>query len=164
MGKLMLNDISYSGGGGGGSDVDITPTIQSGTKIADFEVGGVSGELYAPMIQYSNTEQAVGTWVDGRTIYQKTITSAFHTSAAEGTTFYYGNVDYTNDFDITDWTHTYMNAILDKSFLTLTDGTVRNIWYVDYQNSPSIAFFFPFTHRSGQLTVTLQYVKGDDLT
>lgn len=164
MGKLMLNDISYSGGGGGGSDVDITPTIQSGTKIADFEVDGVSGELYAPMIQYSNTEQAVGTWVDGRTIYQKTITKSFSTTASSGNYIYYGNIDYTSDFDITDWTNTYMNAILDKSFLTLNDGTVRNIWYVDFQNNPSIAFMFPFANRTGQLTVTFQYVKGDDLT
>lgn len=33
---------------GGGSNVEITPTLQSGTKIADFEINGVSGELYAP--------------------------------------------------------------------------------------------------------------------
>jgi len=35
-------------GAGGGSDVEITPTLQSGTKIADFEIDGVQGELYAP--------------------------------------------------------------------------------------------------------------------
>lgn len=33
---------------GGGSDVSITPTLQSGTKIAEYEVDGVQGELYAP--------------------------------------------------------------------------------------------------------------------
>jgi len=115
-------------------------------------------------IDYSTEEQDTGLkWIDGRTIYQKTITTAFHTSEAQGSIFYYGYVDYTNDFDITDWTNTYMNVILDKSFLTLNDGTIRNIWYADYQNSPSIAFSFPYTHRTGQLTVTLQYVKGDDL-
>lgn len=159
----MLNDISYSGGGG--SDVEITPTIQSGTKIADFEVDGLSGELYAPMIQYSNTEQVVGTWTDGRTLYQKTITTDFHTSATHASSFVYGNIDVSSFFsDITDWTHTYMNCILDKSFLTLSDGTVRNVFYCDFQNAPSIAFMFPFTvSRSGQLTATLQYVKGDDL-
>lgn len=49
MGKLMLNDISYSGGGGGGgSNVSITPTLSTGTKIADFEIDGVSDSLYAP--------------------------------------------------------------------------------------------------------------------
>lgn len=33
---------------GGGSDVEITPTLATGTKIADFEIDGVSGALYAP--------------------------------------------------------------------------------------------------------------------
>ena len=36
------------GGGGGGSTVTITPTLSSGTKIADFEIDGDPGELYAP--------------------------------------------------------------------------------------------------------------------
>lgn len=35
-------------GGGGGSDVSITPILQSGTKIAEYEIDGVQGELYAP--------------------------------------------------------------------------------------------------------------------
>lgn len=145
-------------------------------KVEDFEklttaLNGISTAIEnMPQptgggIDYSTEEQDTGLkWIDGRTIYQKTITTAFATHYAESTHFYYGNIDYTNYFDITDWTNTCMGAILDKSFLTLNDGTVRNIWYVDYQNTPSIAFFFPFTHRSGQLTVTFQYVKGDDLT
>lgn len=116
-------------------------------------------------INYTTEEQDTGLkWIDGRTIYQKTITTPFATHYAQGSIFYYGNVDYTSYFDITDWSNTYMNAILDKTFLTLSDGTIRNVWYVDYQNNPSIAFCFPYTHRSGQLTVTFQYVKGDDLT
>ena len=115
-------------------------------------------------IDYTTEEQDTGLkWIDGRTIYQKTITKSFSTTNSLYNC-YYGNVDYTNDFDITDWANTYMNAILDKSFITLIDGTVRNIWYIDYQNVPDIAFMFPFTNRSGQLTVTFQYVKGDDLT
>lgn len=35
-------------GGGGGSTVSITPTISSGTKIADYSIDGVEGELFAP--------------------------------------------------------------------------------------------------------------------
>lgn len=33
---------------GGGSNVTITPTLESGTKIADFTIDQESGELYAP--------------------------------------------------------------------------------------------------------------------
>lgn len=42
---------TLSGGidtGGGGSDVTITPSLQSGTKIADYSIDNVPGVLYAP--------------------------------------------------------------------------------------------------------------------
>lgn len=39
---------AISGGGSGGSDVTITPTLQSGTKIADYTIDETSGSLYAP--------------------------------------------------------------------------------------------------------------------
>lgn len=39
---------SIAGGGSGGSDVTITPTLQSGTKIADYTIDSESGSLYAP--------------------------------------------------------------------------------------------------------------------
>ena len=32
----------------GGTEVSITPSLQSGTKIADYEIDGVTGSLYAP--------------------------------------------------------------------------------------------------------------------
>ena len=35
-------------GGGGGSTVTITPTLSTGTKIADYSIDGVSDSLYAP--------------------------------------------------------------------------------------------------------------------
>ena len=42
-------DVFINGsGGGGGSTVSITPTLSSGTKIADFEIDGTSGSIYAP--------------------------------------------------------------------------------------------------------------------
>jgi hypothetical protein len=40
-------DGTYEGIGGG-SDVSITPTLSTGTKIADYSIDGTSGELYAP--------------------------------------------------------------------------------------------------------------------
>lgn len=46
--KWQRTTAGEHGGGGGGSNVEITPTLQSGTKIADFEIDGVSGALYAP--------------------------------------------------------------------------------------------------------------------
>ena len=104
----------------GGSTVTITPTLESGTKIADFTIDDTDGSLYAPTpeppieytagdniniseenvisatdttytagnnitiengvisantsgVNYSTNEQVIGTWVDGKPIYRKTI-------------------------------------------------------------------------------------------
>ena len=71
-------------GGGGGSTVSITPTLQSGTKIADFEIDDVPGVLYAPSggggsgHTYSTTEQVVGTWIDGKPVYEKVVVKTNH--------------------------------------------------------------------------------------
>ena len=43
-----LSGSIAGGGGGGGSEVTITPTLTSGTKIADYDIDGPPGELYAP--------------------------------------------------------------------------------------------------------------------
>ena len=81
MGAIMYRDKVYGAGGsgGGGSTVTITPTLSTGTKIADFEIDGTPGELYAPQggggaIDYSTTEQNTGQkWIDGKPIYQITV-------------------------------------------------------------------------------------------
>lgn len=62
----------------GGSEVSITPALESGTKVADFEIDGESGILYAPAPYtppaYSTTEFDTGRqWTDGRTVYGKVI-------------------------------------------------------------------------------------------
>lgn len=51
----MQGNIDFTGslsgsiaGGSGGLDVTITPTLQSGTKIADYTIDSESGSLYAP--------------------------------------------------------------------------------------------------------------------
>lgn len=46
--KIIINGVVYGSGGGGGSTVSITPILSSGTKIAEFDVDGVGGELFAP--------------------------------------------------------------------------------------------------------------------
>ena len=43
--KVLKGDGTW---GSAGTNVSITPSLSSGTKIADYEINGVSGELYAP--------------------------------------------------------------------------------------------------------------------
>ena len=45
----MIEDLKKQiAAAGGGSDVTITPALESGTKIADFEIDDTPGVLYAP--------------------------------------------------------------------------------------------------------------------
>lgn len=55
--KSLVDAINNEGSGGGES-VTITPTISSGTKIADYAIGGVAGSLYAPI---GSTSIRIGT-------------------------------------------------------------------------------------------------------
>ena len=75
--------LNVGTGGKEGNEVNITPTLTQGIKIADYSIDNVSGELYAPQgdgsgnissngINYSTEEQNTGlTWIDGKKIYQK---------------------------------------------------------------------------------------------
>ena len=63
---------------GGGSDVTVTPITTTGTNIANIAVDGTTYNLFAPTSggssghNYSTTEQVIGTWIDGSTVYEKT--------------------------------------------------------------------------------------------
>lgn len=53
--------------GSGGSTVTITPTLQSGEKVADYSIDGTEGAIYAPTEKagiYSSIETLVGTFDD----------------------------------------------------------------------------------------------------
>lgn len=77
----MANNISFGGGNGGGgsstlsglSDVTLSAPTNGqvlkydGSKWVNGAGGGSSGHTY------STTEQEIGTWVDGSTLYEKTI-------------------------------------------------------------------------------------------
>lgn len=58
----------------GGSVVTITPTLESGEKLADYSIDGSEGAIYAPsnMEYYSSTERLIGEWIDGSPLYRKT--------------------------------------------------------------------------------------------
>ena len=70
----------------------VTPKTSTGTNIADIEVNGTTYKLFAPTggggggssgHNYSTEEQIIGTWIDGSTLYEKTI-SVQSNSATKG--------------------------------------------------------------------------------
>ena len=74
---LVMDEVAAGGGGGGGTTVIANPAgaatdtlnkLQVGATIYDIPSGGGSSGH-----TYSTTEQIVGTWIDGKTIYEKTV-------------------------------------------------------------------------------------------
>ena len=57
----------------GGSDVSVTQVISSGEKIATITVDDTSTDIYAPTAHYSTNEKVIGTWIDGKPLYEKTV-------------------------------------------------------------------------------------------
>lgn len=74
-----------------GSTVEITQIVSTGTKIASVKVDDVTTDIYAPStsgggINYSTAEQDTGIkWIDGSTIYQKTINTGALTNNIDKT-------------------------------------------------------------------------------
>lgn len=65
---------------GGGDSVTWTQVQASGTKIAEIDINGTTQDVYAPSggggggsVNYSLSEQVVGTWIDSKPVYQKTL-------------------------------------------------------------------------------------------
>lgn len=71
-----------------GDSVSWTQLQASGTQIAEIDINGVTTNVYAPSggggggsVNYSTTEQVVGTWIDSKPVYQKTFYSTSAMSA-----------------------------------------------------------------------------------
>ena len=55
--KHLCDNVNELIDEGGGSNVSITPSLTSGVKIADYEIDGQTGSLYAPSYtNYDNQE------------------------------------------------------------------------------------------------------------
>ena len=55
------DNVTIPAGEGGGSEVTITPTITTGTKIADYSIDGEAGELFTPNVTLSTLACVGGT-------------------------------------------------------------------------------------------------------
>jgi hypothetical protein len=120
-------EIETGGGGGGGasslddlSDVDVdTTTLATGQMLVyngtsgKFENASVSGNGHT----YSTTEQVVGTWIDGSTLYERTFVSNALVS---------GNNEVGDFSDVTPsliW--------VEKGFVVSQGASIPNMYYTD---------------------------------
>lgn len=184
----------------GGSTVTITPTLESGTKIADFTIDETSGVLYAPTpespieysaganiqiseenvisatdttytagnnitiennvisasgesgLNYSTTEQVVGTWVNGKPIYQKTFNTNISISSGwTETNLYIEDIDGIIKSEVVRNIETGSSAY----------GTISVNIDVD-RNSGRIDIFNLRTITLDLTSITLWYTKSTD--
>lgn len=94
MGKLMLNDIGYSGGSGGGGNANeeiisyadymalTEEEKNNGTSYYIYDAQS-DGKEIQPVI-YSLEEREIGVWTDGKPLYQKTFLPNYQSSYSSG--------------------------------------------------------------------------------
>ena len=74
----QIDSLKKKIGNGGGTSVDITPTLESGVKLADFSIDGESGAIFAPA---SLQPLASSTWQIGTLENDPVMVSFFQTGA-----------------------------------------------------------------------------------
>lgn len=67
--KFLRADGSWASGAGG-SVVSVDQVATSGAEIGGVTIDGVRTAFYAPYHKYSTSEQVVGTWINGKPLYE----------------------------------------------------------------------------------------------
>lgn len=172
---------------GGGSDVEITPTLATGTKIADFEIDGVSGELYAPSGGGASYVELTQAEYNALTPAEKMNGTMYFITDASGGGGGGGGSDI-HDYDNTEKVvGTYFGKTLyEKSYqniagtgasvnATLSDlSNIETIFIVPEASASTDAIPFPYVHYStaniigGFFTIsngvpTLNIRRGSDM-
>jgi hypothetical protein len=82
MGKIMHGGIEYSGGGGGGATTlaaltDVAVASPSDGQVLEYDAASSKWKNADASggggVNYSTQERVIGTWIDGKPLYQKTI-------------------------------------------------------------------------------------------
>lgn len=131
-----MKEIESAGGSGSGNSVAWTQVVTSGIKIAEVTIDGSKTDVYAPnssgggssLHNYSTEEQIVGTWINGKPIYEKT--------------FVISDFSFSQSKDFTDDLFTEIEFILGAEMYDTTSTTVRFV-HVDVRkmNSNTIRLY-----------------------
>lgn len=160
MGKIKLNGIDYGGGSGSGDTVEWTQIEQSGTKIAEIDINGTSQNVYAPSggggggIDYTTTEQVVGTWL-GKPLYQQSIPFS-------GLNFS-GNTNYS--FDVSSYAINAERIFLDLDMSFYIVNNVQRSFIpatVSPIQPPYVIFRVETNRNNASGYITIRYTKTTD--
>jgi hypothetical protein len=104
---------------------------------------------------YSETEQVVGKWIDGKDLFEKTIVIQNFSASTADSGWYYGTVDL-SDYDVNP-EHLFPQH--GETYITLSDTTPRIPVYIDWQGGTNLYLYF-LGSRSGTLTLVIYYTKA----
>lgn len=130
MGKLMLNDILYSGGD---SSVELTQAEYDALSTAEKMNGTTyfitdangDGSQFHPTI-YSSTEREIGVWLDGKPLYEKTVNFGALPNATTKTVAHnISNVEHVWIYE--GWAQNNVNGF--TNMLSLATSSLNNQWY-----------------------------------
>ena len=154
-----INELEASGTG---SNLPEVTSADNGKVLQVVNGAWATGdEIPVNANDYSGTEKVIGKWVDGKPIYEKTIT--IENFDLDGTSTFFPNVhfgqiiiaDYFSDVDKM-WCD-YNGTILYLS----TIGKYRNVMFVDSQD-PKLTIFSIPEYTGTTLTLTMRYTKTTD--
>lgn len=155
--KFNENMDKLDNGGGSGDSVSWTQVQQSGTKIAEIDINGVSQNVYAPSggggggLVYSETEQVIGEFC-GKPLYQKCIPfSGLTLYANSGYAFDISSyiADYEILFPQWDMTYYFVNNV-QRSFTQIT------------VEPPNVILVVPVTRTNISGHIVMRYTKTTD--
>lgn len=124
------------------------------TKTTDTAGSGSYNTLGVPTHHYSTEEQVIGTWIDGKPLYEKTITGTVTINSRIEGIFYYGTVDISSlNIDT--------GFFIDEASYYM-DGT-NNISFVNGSvNETTLELWTHYPRTNVHYTITLRFTKTTD--
>lgn len=155
--KFLRADGTWKVGGGGGSEVEVDQVVTNGIEIGGVSVDGLRTALYAPFQTYSTAERRVGTWIDGKPLYEKTFSATISGN---------GNVEIGSIAGLNVETYFIVASFAQTSSASISNG---------YRNADSSAYYSTYVRTSDNTiravvlaysgataTTVLRYTKSTD--
>ena len=147
------------------TEVTVSQVLTEGTKIASIEVDGDSTDIYAPAggggCSFSETEQVVGTWIDGKPLYQKTVVSTATPSQNNWTTI---NLNIPSDAVICRYEGYYRRIPNKTDFILQYNPTGSNEWIFGAMSNNNFVYKVgnPYVANFQETYITVWYTKATD--
>ena len=108
---------------------------------------------WATFNKYSTTEKAVGVWIDGRTVYQKTLSFGYIGIGETNKNHDISNLDHVIEAQMVGWLTNGHNTIFIPTLATTTNNSITAwVCYATY-----VKFFS--TVEANNVYMTMRYVK-----